>query len=114
MSKVYEIYSEYEKDTKLVGKIHCNKEDKMYIEEFVPLDYNYFPVDLLGIYRDWERDNQANIIRWLESRVIPRNRQFLREILDMYRIPEWDLDTLLKLNHGRVTDDKFYVEIGEE
>lgn len=110
--RIYNIYSEYE-DTRLVGKIHEDNKGNMQVEVLVPYEYNYFPPDLLGINRDWELDDTVQIIRWLETRVIPKTRQFLREALDAVKLPEWDLVQLLKLNKGRVVDDKFYVDIEE-
>ena len=112
MERIYNIYSEY-KDLRLVGKIHEDNKGAMFVEVLVPDEYNYFPIDLLGPHRDWERDDTEQILRWLETRVVPRNRQFLREMLDAYKIPEWDLVTLLKLNKGRACDDKFFIEIEE-
>ena len=114
ISRVYYIYSEYEEgEPKLVGKIHEDSEGNLKVEVLVPYEYNYFPPDLLGIYRDWEIDDTPTIRRWLESRVVPRTRQFLRVMLDAYKLPEWDLIELLKLNRGRVSDDKFYVDVEE-
>lgn len=112
MRRIYNIYSEYE-ETKLVGKIHEDNTGNMVVEVLVPYEYNYFPPDLLGIFRDWERDDTEQTIYWLESRVVPKSRQFLREMLDAVNLPEWDLVQLLKLNKGRVVDDKFFIEIEE-
>jgi hypothetical protein len=112
--KQYIIHSEYRGTDDIVGIIHCDENNYYKVEVLVSSDRYDFPVDLLGPHRDWGEESQPEIIRWLESRVVPRNRQFLRQMLDAYNIPEWDLDTLLKLNHGRVCDDKFYVEIKHE
>lgn len=112
MKRIYNIYSEYE-GLRLVGKIHEDENENLTVEVLVPIEYNYFPIDLLGPHRDWELDDTEQIRRWLETRVVPKNRQFLRDMLDAYNIPEWDLVTLLKLNHGRVVDDKFYIEVKE-
>lgn len=112
MKRIYNIYSEYE-DLRLVGKIHEDEDENLRVEVLVPMEYNYFPIDLLGPHRNWELDDTEQNRRWLETRVVPKNRQFLRDMLDAYKIPEWDLVTLLKLNHGRVVDDEFYIEIEE-
>lgn len=118
MSKVYLIYSDYNDEKDLCGKIHHtltkDLEDHYRVEIVGDKDRWDFPVDLLGLHRDWGEESQPEIIRWLESRVIPKNRQFLDTILSHYGLDRWDLDTLLKLNHGRVCDDKFSVEIAEE
>ena len=113
MKRVYNIYSEYEPEVKLVGKIHEDERKNLIVEVLVPDDYNCFPPDLLGLNRDWEKDDTAQTRHWLETRVVPKTRQFLREMLDAQKLPEWDLVTLLKLNKGRVWDDKFYIEIEE-
>jgi hypothetical protein len=112
--KRYVIHSEYNKTDDIVGIIHCDSNCHYKVEVLVPKERHDFPVDLLGINRDWGEESQPEIIRWLESRVVPRNRQFLDQMLTANNIPEWDLDTLLKLNKGRVCDDKFYVEIEDE
>ena len=54
MRRVYNIYSEY-KEIRLVGKIHEDSKGNMIVEVLVPDEYNFFPVDLLGIFRDWEK-----------------------------------------------------------
>lgn len=111
--KTYIIYSGYS-NNEIVGKIYCDKDNKLTCEVLIPDTRYDFPIDLLGPHRDWEKDDTATILRWLESRVVPRNRQFLRQMLDAYNIPEWDLDTLLKLNKGKTVNDKFSVDIIEE
>lgn len=116
MTRVYKVYSEYEskEKPKLVAKIHEDEKENLLVEVLVPDDYNCFPPDLLGLNRDWEKDDTEQTRHWLETRVVPKTRQFLREMLDAEKIPEWDLVTLLKLNQGRVWDDKFYIEIEED
>ena len=112
-SKRYIIHSLYTGKDDVVGIIHSNKDNKLYCEVLIPKNRLDFPINLLGPHRDWERDDTPTIKRWLESRVVPPTRQFLRQMLDDYKIPEWDLDTLLRLNQGKVCDDKFYIEIEE-
>ena len=113
--KTYIIYSNYEGKHDICAKIRSYLQDdhsEYYVVEQVgDPDRWDFPPDLLGVNRDWGLESQDEIIRWLESRVIPKTRQRLKEILFMNKLGYWDLDTLLKLNHGRVTDDKFEVEI---
>lgn len=115
MGKEYRIYSDYVKKHDLVGIIHCTLQENLEwyyrVEILVPPERLDFPIDLLGVNRDWGLESQPEIIRWLESRVVPRNRQFLNQMLEAVGLTEWDLDALLKLNKGRVTDDKFEVEI---
>lgn len=112
MERIYNIYSEYD-ELRLVAKIHEDKNENLVTEVLVPYEYKYFPIDLLGVNRDWDVNNTNQNRRWLESRVIPRTRQFLDDMLEAVKLPEWDLVQLLKLNKGRVVDDKFYIEIEE-
>lgn len=109
---IYKVYSEYEPgEPKLVAKIYEDVNGELLVKEMVDMDYNYFPPVLLGIFRDWERDDTPTIRRWLETRVVPKTRQFLREMLDAEGLPEWNLVDLLKLNQGRYCDDKFFIEV---
>ena len=114
--KQYNIYSNYNKESDLCGIIHCEIKDfdiHYKVEIIGDQDRWDFPVDLLGIHRDWGNESQPEIIRWLESRVVPKNRMWLDKILESVGMHEWNLDALLKLNQGRVSDDKFSVEIVE-
>lgn len=43
----------------------------------------------------------------------PENRDMLKEILQANRIYEYDWRVLIRLNHGRVTDDDYSVEAVE-
>lgn len=114
--KQYNIYSNYDGKHDLCGIIHCEVRDfdlHYRVEIIGDKDRWDFPVDLLGIHRDWGCESQPEIIRWLESRVVPKNRMWLAKILESVGLKEWDLDTLLKLNKGKVCDDSFSVEIVE-
>ena len=114
--KHYNIYNDYDGKHELCGIIHCEirEFEPYYIVEIVGNKDRYdFPVDLLGIHRDWGNESQPEIIRWLESRVVPKNRMWLDKILESVGLHEWDLDTLLRLNQGRVCDDEFSIEIVE-
>lgn len=112
ITKRYLIYSGYT-NNELVGIINSDEKNKLTCEVLISKDRYDFPIDLLGPHRDWERDDTATIKRWLESRVVPPTRQFLRQMLDEYKIPEWDLDTLIKLNSGKSVNDKFSVILEE-
>lgn len=114
--KQYNIYSNYDGKHELCGIIHCEVKDfdlHYRVEIIGDKDRWDFPVDLLGIHRDWGYESQPEIIRWLESRVVPKNRMWLDKILESVGLKEWDLDALLKLNKGKVCDDSFSVEIVE-
>ena len=50
------------------------------------------------------------ILAWLQDRVIPENRDYLKEILLANGLTEYNWRELIKLNHGRTTDDTFRVE----
>ena len=72
---------------------------------------------------DWEnarviqagRPNPKSVFiqNWLEDRVIPPNRDMLKEILLANQIYEYDWRVLIRLNHGKCTDDPFRVEAVE-
>lgn len=53
------------------------------------------------------------ILNWLKDRVIPPNRDMLKEILEANGLYEYNWKELIKLNHGRCTDDYFSVEAVE-
>lgn len=50
------------------------------------------------------------ILAFLKGRVIPENRDMLDYILEVNNIPYYDWQILIKLNHGRTTDDPYRVE----
>jgi hypothetical protein len=53
------------------------------------------------------------ILDFLENRVIPPNRDYLKEILHQNGIYEYSWQELIKLNKGRTTDDYYRVEVEE-
>ena len=115
--KTYVIYSNYEGKHDICAKIYDYLQDdysEYYVVEQVgDIDRWDFPPDLLGIHRDWGLESQDEIIRWLHSRVVPKTRQFLDVMLQAHGLTHWDLDALLRLNKGKVTDDMFEVAIVE-
>ena len=50
---------------------------------------------------------------YLSERVIPPNRDLLKETLEAAGIYEYDWRVLIRLNHGRVIDDENWVDIDE-
>lgn len=50
---------------------------------------------------------------YLSERVIPPNRDLLKETLEAAGIYEYDWRVLIRLNHGRVIDDENWVDIEE-
>lgn len=113
--KKYIIWSDYifdnKKEPDIIGIITVENDEIYKCELLCPENRFDFPIELFGLHRDWEIDDKATIIRFLESRVVPRNRQFIDEMLRQNGLDHWELDSLLKLNHGKSTDDKFRVEI---
>ena len=53
------------------------------------------------------------ILHWLEDRVLPPNRQGLKEVLAAHGIYEYDWRVLIRLNHGRTVEDCYSVEVEE-
>lgn len=50
------------------------------------------------------------ILAFLQSRVIPPNRDMLKSILEANHIYEYDWRVLIRLNQGRTVEDHFRVE----
>lgn len=50
---------------------------------------------------------------WLKDRVVPENRDMLKETLASMGIYEYNWRELIKLNHGRSVTDWFSVEVEE-
>lgn len=51
------------------------------------------------------------LLHWLEDRVIPPNRDMLKEMLIAHNLEKWDWREMIKLNKGRTTSDYFSVEV---
>lgn len=51
---------------------------------------------------------------WLKDRVIPENRQLLKETLQKVGLFEYNWREMIKLNHGRSVSDEFSVEVSYE
>lgn len=50
---------------------------------------------------------------WLSERVIPPNRDLLKETLEAAGIYEYDWRVLIRLNQGKTIDDDYWVEVSE-
>ena len=113
--KTYNIYSNYEIEHQLVSKIHSYLQPDMseyYVLEPVEgVERKYMPAELYGFWRfDVGLECQMALSCWLEERVVPKTRQLLDVALAQVGLTHWDLDELIKLNHGRANDG-FEVEI---
>ena len=98
----------------IVGKIIKDNNGKYTSECLVDKDDHDYPVTLFGFNKELARDNQDLIKFWLEDRVIPRTRQGLNMTLESVGLDHWDLEKLLELNHGRCSNDWYYLEIINE
>ncbi len=50
---------------------------------------------------------------WLKDRVIPENRDMLKDILIKNGVYEYNWRELIKLNHGRTVSDYYSVDVEE-
>lgn len=61
-----------------------------------------------------ENPQSIHIENFLKLRVIPQNRDYLKEILAQNNMYEYDWKELIKLNKGMTTDDPYRIEVIEE
>ena len=95
-----------------VANIIYNKDTDKYMAVCLNNCCGMPPVGLFGFFED----NLAIQLRdiavrgFLEDRVVPPNRDMLKETLESMGIYEYDWRVLIRLNHGRSVDDDFSVE----
>ncbi|GHU74086.1 hypothetical protein FACS1894188_01290 [Clostridia bacterium] len=69
-----------------------------------------YPISLFGVKKERELTHE-HIENWLKSRVVPPNRDNIKEILEIVGLAYYDYFELLKVNNGQITDDDFSLEI---
>lgn len=114
MIEVYRIYND--NNGNHVATIYYNQrtglyDSKVLIKEESPI---LFARCEGGVHwGEMEHPPQECIEFWLKDRVIPENRQGLKEALAHYGIYEYNWRAMIKLNHGRSVSDYYSVEVEE-
>lgn len=110
----YQIYDDITNEH--VANIYYDEHTDKYraellVKENSPYLFNTF-IQEEGRFGIGERPNPNSkyILYFLQDRVIPENRDMLKEILEANGLYEYDWRVLIRINHGRVTDDDFRVE----
>lgn len=112
-----EVYKIYDDDIgKHVATIFYNQTTKQYSSEVIikknsPLLFARFDRGIF--FGECPHPPQECLEFWLKDRVIPENRQMLKEILLANGIYEYDWRVLIKLNHGRSVCDPYSVKVEE-
>lgn len=110
--KTYEIINEYSKKKELAYILYYKKSDTYIIEINRECDENDLPLLLSEFYRkgvytlspEWSK-------RFIETRIIPRDRQNLSDILDRYNLKEYNTSKLLELSKGRCAQDECAIQL---
>lgn len=114
MVEVYKIYND--NNGNHVATIYYNQRTNLYDSEV--LIKNESPILFAkceyGVHwGEMPHPPQECIENWLKDRVIPENRQNIKELLERYGLYEYDWRVLIKLNHGRSVTDYYSVEVEE-
>lgn len=112
MIEVYKVYDDDKNEH--VANLYYNQETKQYSSEITSENNTmilFAKLDHGIIWRGDPHPEGIYIENWLKSRVIPENRQMLKEILLANGIHEYDWRVLIKLNHGKSVCDSFRVEV---
>lgn len=113
----YKIYNDYTQ--KHIANIYYDSKTNRYRAELLeknlcPSIFNTLePGGARFIFGSRPNPDSELIITWLKERVIPENRQMLKKILEANGLYEYDWRVLIRLNHGKCTDDDFRVEAVE-
>ena len=105
----YQIYNDT--NNNLIANIYI--ENNVYTADLVSTE-KPLPI-LFGFPEMGSRPNPKSeyIENFLADRVIPSNRQNIKQLLEMNGLSEYDWRELIKLNKGRTTDDCYRVETVE-
>ena len=113
--EIYKIYND--KTSKHIASIIYNPQTNEYTSEVFP-GYEEMMIFSKFNYGDiqWGAEphpESKSLEFWLSDRVIPPNRDMLKETLARMGIYEYDWKVLIKLNHGRSVSDWYSVEVEE-
>lgn len=110
----YKIYND--NNGKHIANIYYEKNTDEYSgelleKEMCPMIFcTYTPGMGRCLYGTEPHPSSDRILNWLKDRVIPENRDMLKEILQANGLYEYDWRVLIRMNHGKCTDDDFRVE----
>jgi len=77
-------------------------EDKAHL---LPVDFLYAPN-----FKEINKDAvQSSLLKWLERRVIPKNREFVEEILKLYGLSINDVKGIISICKGLSLNDSYWV-----
>ena len=109
--EAYRIYNELTEE--LVAKIYYDEARHRYSAELLVEGW-HVPVMFMRLDGTFNRNPTSEAIEnFLKSRVLPENRDGLKEILLARGICKYSWQELIKLNKGRTNRDKFRVEVVE-
>lgn len=116
MKLLYKIF--YYPTNRHLANIYYDKDLDKYEAEIVDYDFDNYPSIFWKVSDGFTHINQKGkphpesqyILNFLRDRVIPENRDNIKELLLQNGLYEYDWRELIKLNHGKTVDDEFSVE----
>ena len=113
--EIYKIYNDI--DNRHLANIIYNSQTSEFTSEVFPgyeelLIFSKFNFGAI----QWGAEPHPESVyleNWLKDRVVPENRQMLKEILAKRGIYEYDWRVLIKLNKGKTVSDTYRVEVEE-
>ncbi len=117
-----EIYRIYNDDTKnKVAEIYYDVDTNTFTSELFIADEapflfsNFSTTSPIGVDIGGCPHPKSEYLEfWLKDRVIPENRQMIKEILQKVGLHEYNWKEMIKLNHGRSVSDMYSVEVTYE
>lgn len=105
------IYAIKEKDDVLGWLLYSEEAKKFYVELPDNADWIKTPMILDSfVKRGLHTVNSRFSLLWVQQRIIPSNRQNIRQILRDLGLQEYDEYELLIAGHGRCAQDDCYIE----
>lgn len=105
------IYAIKEKDDTLGWLLYSEEAKKFYVELPDNADWIKTPMILDSfVKRGLHTVNSRFSLLWVQQRIIPSNRQNIRQILRDLGLQEYDEYELLIAGHGRCAQDDCYIE----
>lgn len=110
--KVYEVKDETDESGKVLAWLFYSPETKQFRIE-LPSDADYWTTPLLLsslLERGEYSINPSWSQMWVEQRIVPIDRQNIRQILEDNGLKEYDPYELLILANGRCAQDEYYLK----
>lgn len=116
MKLTYKIY--HYPTGRYLANIYYDAQSDTYSAEIVDYDFNLYPSIFWKVAEGFKSVDQKGrpnpdsecILNFLKDRVIPENRDNIKQLLEDAGLYEYDWHELIKLNHGKTVDDEFSVE----